>query len=862
MDKFQMSGVAISLAVVVLMAIYTVFPKVRYLIDKLLSPFAFTGKILAKAIGLIIPKFVTEFLEKQLSGRVFKFFLSRWENSPYAMIAGQREVYAAHRWPKESFPDLWMTNIPKDLQRSVVRDGRLPDGSPVGELGPRFVSRKLVQDSYKKAVTTAARRFPFILIFWAAALTIPVGGVVSFDRPAFSMSQNEAVLKMDKDIWSQKDVADYISSQETIHKIKVGAGKMFVVAGLSIGALLIASVITSLLSVVTLLGAWRTYVNSSARSRADVLGFKTKESVVRWKNRYEQREIEEEVWHNQIMLATTFDDTPLIKIGTATGLMGYRGALSSPSKGADIMISLADMGQGGVLVTGGTGEGKTRTVLKPIIKQILDLRAKGYSISMFGIDGKAVLYHDIRNIAAEANLEAAIIGCLEGEYGVDMMDGIEPRLVADIISSIIRQSGGGKSEGGFWPDMASDMMRNVAILARAWELTNGGYNRILESNERIYSFLYLYRLASYDEMILEAVKDVNETMRNNRGRFKDIDMDELNDAIKHLIETWIPLVKETRMGIHANIQRALAPFQSSALRKSFATGGAENLTTIAECWGRITAVNVSSIEYGIAGRIVTVMLKTLLMTQARKQELMDPSFGTKHKLLFVADEYQDLITADTGSGGLSDSNFWNVSRSSGVIGLIATQSITSLVQAVGSDAAENFVLQMRNKIFLRVEDTKTINLAKELAGKTLRCQVYDNNHFESYEAMKWEAGDPLQWDPCSIESAKEPESYVVAALTPLHFASDESNYEADLRFMPNPTTGGGMQIHDNSTALIGARQAAHWRAEDKQSKLMTEGNERVDVLNTEDIMKMGRMHAYVLLQRAGAGVQDLVKLPG
>jgi len=41
---------------------------------------------------------------------------------------------------------------------------------------------------------------------------------------------------------------------------------------------------------------------------------------------------------------------------------------------------------------------------------------------------------------------------------------------------------------------------------------------------------------------------------------------------------------------------------------------------------------------------------------------------------------------------------------------------------------------------------------------------------------------------------------------------------------------------------------------------MTEGNHQADVLQDEDLISMGRSHAYVYLQRAGATRQDIAEI--
>ncbi|MGH8429708.1 MAG: type IV secretory system conjugative DNA transfer family protein, partial [Solimonas sp.] len=474
----------------------------------------------------------------------------------------------------------------------------------------------------------------------------------------------------------------------------------------------------------------------------------------------------------QLKVVREFDKSPLIDIGLASGMFRFRGQLSAPEQGQTVRMSLIDLMQHLVLL-GGTGEGKTRSIILPVVKQLLALRAsyaaeaKPRAMSFYCTDGKAVLWRDIKGAAEKAGQggDVRVIGCNEtaGEYGVDLLEGVDPQLLADIIRSVMRQTKGGEGgDSSFWPDMAADLLRNCATIARAWESTDDGLALVGKTGERIYSLVMIYQLAVDDELQERAVRAVLAAI-NDPAQWPYVAEyagAELMDAIRYVRSQWLRLADATKTGITANVTNAMAPFASNVkLRGAFATGRGQRLMKIADAWGSICLVNVSSLEYGIAGRIVNVMLKTLLYTEARKREMANPDIGLDEKLLFVADEFQDLITADVA--GMSDSNFWNVARSTGTIGFVSTQGMASLEQAVGRIAAENFALQMRSKIFLRVEDPATMEYAKKLAGKTLRSYTFESDRYESFEALVREQGvNPLESGPARI--IELPNNYIGA----------------------------------------------------------------------------------------------------
>jgi len=82
-----------------------------------------------------------------------RFFDRKFKDSKNPLLRGDLEAYAARRWPKEQFPHLWIENIPEDLQRPLVVDGRLIDGSsPAAVMAPNFVDTVLVGQAFRRAV--------------------------------------------------------------------------------------------------------------------------------------------------------------------------------------------------------------------------------------------------------------------------------------------------------------------------------------------------------------------------------------------------------------------------------------------------------------------------------------------------------------------------------------------------------------------------------------------------------------------------------------------------------------------------------------------------------------------------------------
>lgn len=831
-------------------------------------------------------------------GRVVKWFWSTFtddavadvfnrvfRNSANPLVRGDLETVAKQWYPPERYPHLWMA-VPDDLRRPLVVDGRLPDGARPASLAPKFIDSALVGSAFRLGVLSGVFWAVIALTFWHPQSIIGSQLVPSVSRgdqdqmvgnggaggPGGGIGAQAGVgmlALVREDVWNPSDLAGKIEAAARMHEEVIANRREAVLDAAPNGW------ITSILfGVLVALGTWRGLIRKAVQPMVDPLRRPTKESVVRWKYRCEQRDLEYQAYVGQLRVLAEFDRSAVVTLGTASGLFRYRGHLNGPMRGQALCVSLNDLAQH-MLVLGGTGEGKTRSILLPMVDQLLALRQQDtenqLAISFYCTDGKGVLWRDIKGAAEKAGQgnDVRVMGCRveNGEYGVDLLDGVEPQLVADIIRSVARQTGGGTSSDSFWPDMASEVIRNCAVICRAWEMTDDGLAYVEQTGERIYSLVLIYQMTFDPALQGRAIKAIGDAYEDphQRAGIKPFLTAELSYASRYMAEQWTTMAADTKTGILANITQVMSPFATNvALRRSFASGQAERVMSIAQAWGSICLVNVPSLEYGLAGRIVNVFLKTLLYTEARKREMADPKVGFREKMLFVSDEFQDLITADVA--GLSDANFWNVARSTGMIGIISTQGMSSLEQAIGKVGSENFALQMRSKIILRVEDPSTLQYARTLAGKTLRSYTFESQHYESFEALVTEQRgvDPLSREPARINEMQDDLIKTLAggwlqvpfASLPVAFETWAPNVDVDTRFIPRASllgSGGG----DEQRA---AQQAAHWRAEDKNLAYMSDGNHESDVLREEDLVAMGRAHAFMYLQRAGGTRMDLVRI--
>ena len=627
------------------------------------------------------------------------------------------------------------------------------------------------------------------------------------------------------------------------------------------------------------IGRFRFLVHAAADASVAGLRHSWREALQRWRWRLPEREMAMDNHNDQVNFATIIDKSPLVDIGTSLGVMEHRGHLLAPVQGQMVRMSIADMLQH-IEVLGGSGEGKSRSFFLPLCRQLFALRKQGYPIAIYATDDKGAIGVDILEAARSVGLpesDILVIGTGPNDYRVDLLAGLEPVELADMIKSVAKQAGGDSGGDDFWPEMSSDLILQVATVLHAAECTRAGELWCAKNDMRMYSLLNILRVASSDEEIDLALRIVCHALQDKNDQYRTLshlDKNSLEASIAYLSGSWLSMVDATKDGIRANARKALRSFAfKDEIARGFADGAGDRLIPATEISSnRIKIINVSTVEHGSAGRMVSIMLKTILFRQARRSEQQDPMFA-KERLnwwfnpvlgpdtdkyainVFLADEYQGLVTSSRDDG-LSDATVWNVLRSAGIAGVLLSQSVSAYKMAVGDKATDNMRRNWRTKIILRTEDLPTIEEAKKLAGKTMRFQSFDWGHMESSVAVRRETGigadslPQVKWDEKMDDI---PLFFTPGLYADFAFAGFEQAYQVDERFIPSSS------MHSDP---LNAQQAAAWRQEDRTTGILQHGSSESEAVHDEDIMTMGRARALVFVQRAGGTRVDFVKLNG
>jgi hypothetical protein len=90
--------------------------------------------------------------------------------------------------------------------------------------------------------------------------------------------------------------------------------------------------------------------------------------------------------------------------------------------------------------------------------------------------------------------------------------------------------------------------------------------------------------------------------------------------------------------------------------------------------------------------------------------------------VFICDEYQNFATVG-GDNPTGDERWLSISRQPKCIPIVATQSISSLKDALPNEGVKTLLQALRNKVFLTTSDPETARYASELCGKAERTRI-------------------------------------------------------------------------------------------------------------------------------------------
>ncbi len=108
--------------------------------------------------------------------------------------------------------------------------------------------------------------------------------------------------------------------------------------------------------------------------------------------------------------------------------------------------------------------------------------------------------------------------------------------------------------------------------------------------------------------------------------------------------------------------------------------------------------------------------------------------------VFICDEYQNFATVG-GDNPTGDERFLSISRQPKCIPIVATQSLSSLKEALPNEGVKTLLQAFRTKVFLTTSDPETARYASELCGKADKTRIsYTVSESSSNANVGWLSG--------------------------------------------------------------------------------------------------------------------------
>ena len=354
-----------------------------------------------------------------------------------------------------------------------------------------------------------------------------------------------------------------------------------------------------------------------------------------------------------------------------------------------------------ILVTGTIGTGKTSSAMYPFTEQLINFKASSNKekLAMLILDVKGNYLNKVVEFANKSNrLQDLISIDLSENFKYNPLD--KPHLsaivLANRIKTILTLFSPNSSES-YWLDKAEQIIAESIKFCR---LYNDGY----------VSFSELHKLIMFPEYYSQKLSITKELFKT--GRFSNEDSYNLLSCIDFFEKEFFSLDSRTLSILKSEISRITNIFVSDyKVSKVFCPPKNDiNFYGFKDVLdkGKIVVLNMNIAEYKNLSKIIATYLKLDFQTEVLSR------LGNNHairKNAFICDEFQEYITT-------TDADFLSQAREAKCINIIATQSYSSLKNALKDDNNSKVIIQnIINKIWFRTDDIYTIEETQKLLGK-------------------------------------------------------------------------------------------------------------------------------------------------
>jgi hypothetical protein len=456
----------------------------------------------------------------------------------------------------------------------------------------------------------------------------------------------------------------------------------------------------------------------------------------------------------------------------------------------------------GICIVGAIGSGKTKAAILPAMRQLFAYRAHDPERRLSGVvlEVKGDLCRQVRSILKGCGREQDYIDVsLDGNIRYNPLNNDSDAYAQafNIASVIVAIWGKGKEP--FWEQSYTDLVRYVIMLHRIRDgyvtlldifrtvISSGTLERMLIETGRRYTVVSFVGVGKRDYRRYESLlAPFGFSWSEKLGRYIARRTEELETALvqqtgiaAHLYsrkqgdpeirgswesvhywywEHWKFFRSETKTSIVQGIAVFLSLFETDAkVRRVFCPpkdlyegkpSPADPHATVLPPFdeliesGRVVGLNFPTALNPALAKIIGTMMKVdyqraVLLRIPRMEDEPGQHF---RPTVFICDEYQNFATVG-GDSPTGDERFLSLSRQPRCIPIVATQSISSLKEALPNEGVKTLLQAFRTKVFLSTSDPDTARYGSELCGKADKTRIsYTVSESSSNANVGWLSG--------------------------------------------------------------------------------------------------------------------------
>ena len=362
-----------------------------------------------------------------------------------------------------------------------------------------------------------------------------------------------------------------------------------------------------------------------------------------------------------------------------------------------------------ILITGTIGTGKTSSCMYPFTKQLINYNRNNIAskLGMLILDVKGNYYKEVVNFARSSNR-------LSDLYVIELGNGVKynpldkpnlkPAVLANRLKTILMLFSPNNSDS-YWLDKVEQVLTEAIKFCR---LYNAGYVTFLELHK-------LITIPNYFIDKLDVVKDLFIS-----GKLSKQDCYNALSSVEFFEKEFNSLDVRTSSIIKSEITRITNCFVSDydilhtfcPKQEDITFSGFRDLVDS----GKIVVLNMNISEYRNLSKIIATYLKLDFQTEVMSR-LSKTNSNNFRSVAFICDEFHEYCSA-------SDADFFAQSREAKCINIVATQSYSSLLNAINNPYCVNVIIQnLINKFWFRTDDINTISDIQKQIGKEDKVKI-------------------------------------------------------------------------------------------------------------------------------------------